>query len=62
MSFLGVFDVSHTDVDDPSGECDNMIKTEVTLCHLEAQVLENSAGSPLVYSLQNLATIREEAK
>lgn len=39
-----------------------MIKTEVTLCHLEAQVLENSAGSPLVYSLQNLATIREEAK
>lgn len=39
-----------------------MIKAEVTLCHLEGQVLEDCVGSPLVYSFQNLATIREEAK
>lgn len=30
-----------------------MIKAEVTLCHLEGQVLEDSAGSPLAYSWDN---------
>lgn len=47
----------------PSGGCVRiMIKADVTLCHVGAQLLEDNTGSPLVYPLWSPATMKEEVQ